>query len=407
MSSVKHLTNDQGFTFDQPEGARFGTNRAAPGERSSTRGGAALDKNANNSSNGSNTGDFTRIDRWVARGVLWEHSSLARVRKCGRVTVRPSGHVDVRKTADAVGFAGLSTCSSVHADPVCNAKIQAVRRLEIGVAIAAGAARGSITFGAFTLRHHQGQDLGYLWKSLSYCFNRVNADKKVAALRAELGRYGYVRAQETTHGVAGWHPHSHPLSFFDRRITEQQVQDLHSEEFRAWRAAATRRNLEAPTMAGQSMKLVHDPSEVLSDYLAKSVFDPRAVGLEMTATQSKSGKKGSRTPWQILADFQRTGDLADLDLWHAWERGSKGKRALVWGRGVKDLFGVAERDDKDIAEEEIGDKNDVLMVVTDWAPVKRRPELGAGLLAAVRVGGFAAGAAFCDWEGIPYLRGGE
>lgn len=407
MTSVKHQSADLGNDATAFQGARFGTNRAAPGERSSTRGAAALDKNANNSGKSSNNADFSRIDRWVARGVLWDHSSLPRVRKCGRVTVRPSGHVDVRKTGDKVGFAGLSTCSSVHADPVCNAKIQAVRRLEIGVAIASAAARGSITFGAYTLRHHKGQDLDHLWKSLSYCFDRVTQDKTVRRLRAELGRYGYVRAQETTYGVAGWHPHSHPLSFFDRRITDQQVQDLHHEEFRAWRTAAARRGLEVPTLAGQSMKLVTDPSDVLSDYLAKSVFDPKAVGLEMTSSQTKNGAAGSRTPWQILADFQRTGDQSDLELWHAWERGSKGKRALVWGRGIKDLFGIDQREDSDIAEEEIGDKDDVLLVVTDWSPVKKRPELGAGLLAAVRVGGFAGGAAFCDWEGIPYLRGGE
>jgi len=394
-------------TISPSEGVRFGTNRTAPGARSATSGAAGLDNNANNSRKSSENGDFMRIDRWVARGVLWEHSSLSRVKKCGRVTVRPSGHVDVRKTGDAVGFAGLHTCSSVHACPVCNSKIQAVRRLEIGVAIAAASQRGSIAFGAFTLRHNLGQDLDHLWKSLSYCFDRVTRDKTVSKLRKELGRYGYVRAQETTYGAAGWHPHSHPLVFFDREISARQLADLHAEEFRAWRAGATRRNLDAPLIDGQSLALVTDPSDVLGDYLAKSVFEPGKVGLEMTATQTKSGRSGSRTPWQILRDFQTSGDLGHLATWHAWERGSKGKRALVWGRGTKDLLGIAERDDTEIAEQEIGDANDVVLTVTDWAPVVRRPEIGAGLLAAVRVGGFAAGAAFCDWEGIPYLRGGD
>lgn len=400
-------------TISPSEGVRFGTNRTAPGARSATSGAAGLDNYANNSGKSSENGDFMRIDRWVARGLLWEYSSLPRLRKCGKVTVRSSGHVDVRKTGDAVGFAGLATCSSVHACPVCNSKIQAVRRLEIGVAIAAGAQAGSVAFGAYTLRHRQGQELDHLWRSLSYCFDRVNQDKTVRALRLELGRYGYIRAQETTHGAYGWHPHSHPLVFFDRRITPEKLADLHSEEFRAWRAGATRRNLEAPTMDGQSLRLVTDPSDVLGDYLAKSVFTPSdslnssAVGYEMTSTQTKTGRSGSRTPWEILADLQRTGNASDLALWHAWEHGSKGKRALVWSRGLKDRLGITEREDKEIAEEEIGTESDVVLTVTDWAPIVKRPELGAGLLAAVRVGGFAAGAAFCDWEGIPYVRGGE
>lgn len=394
-------------TVTPAEGVRFGTNRTAPGARSATPGAAGLDNYANNSGKSSENGDFTRIDRWVVRGLLWQVSSLPRLRKCGKVTVRPSGLVDVRKTGDAVGFAGLATCSSVHACPVCNAKIQAVRRLEIGVAISAGAAAGSVAFGAYTLRHNRGQDLDHLWRSLSYCFDRVNQDKTVRAMRADLGRYGYIRAQETTYGAFGWHPHSHPLVFFDRRISPSDLQRLQCEEFRAWRAAATRRNLEAPTLEAQSLKLVTDPSEVLSDYLAKSVFDPKAVGLEMTASQTKNGRAGSRTPWQILADFQRTADTADLALWHAWEYGFKGKRALVWSRGLKARLRIEDREDQEIAEEEIGDELDVILSVIDWSPVVRAPELGAGLLAAVRVGGFAAGAAFCDWEGIPYLRGGD
>jgi len=390
----------------QGKGTEHSFQAPAEGPRQTQKPGA-LDKNANNYGNSSENGDFTRIDRWVARGVLWDISSLPRVKKCGRVTVRGTGHVDVRRTEQTVGYAGLHTCGSVWACMVCNAKIQAVRRLEIGAAIAAASERGSIAFGAYTLRHHLGQDLSYLWKSLSYGYNRMAQDKAVRKLRAELRQWGYVRAQEVTYGAAGWHPHSHPLAFFDRAVTAQELDQLHQAQFRAWSAALNSRGLEAPTIAAQSLKLVTDPSEVLGDYLAKSVFEPRAVGFEMTSTQTKEGRNGSRTPWQIFADFQATGDVDQMALWHAWERGSKGKRALTWGRGTKDALKIAEREDEEIASEEIGDRDDVVLVVTDWKPIVRRPELGAGLLAAVRVGGFAAGAAFCEWEGIPYAGGGE
>lgn len=370
---------------------------------------ARLDNNANNCGKSSEQSDFARFDRWVARGQLWQLSNLPRLQKCGRVTVRPSGHVDVRKHGDSVGFAGLATCGSVHACPVCSAKIQAIRRLELGVLVSAVTAAGqSLAFGAFTLRHSLGQDLDHLWRSLSYGHARVNQDKTVRSLRQEMGRDGYVRAQEATHGLHGWHPHSHPLVIFNGPVTQSRLDDLAAEEYRAWAAALRSRGLGAPSRDAQSMKLVKDPAAALSEYLVKSVYSPSGVEFEMTGSQNKKGRRGSRTPWQILYELLQTGDAQDLALWHEWERGSKGKRALVWGRGVKERYGIGEQTDEEIAERETGDADDNILTVTDWAPVVRAPELGAGLLAAVRAGGFAAGAAFCDWNGIPYaMAGGE
>lgn len=354
-----------------------------------------------------------RTSRWSALGVLWDMSTLERVRKCGRVTVGPSGTVQVRKTGAAVGYGGLATCGSVWACPRCSAKIQAVRRLELGVLVAAAAAQGlTVAFGTVTLRHKQGQALGMLWDAVTKGYRSVGQSRKVRDMRAELGRVGYVRTFEVTYGQNGWHPHIHTLQLFKFGVAQDQLDALADAEFRVWQRQAKNRGLGAPLRRNYELRRVSDASVALSDYFAKGVYDPtvarssKSIGFEMSGSMTKAGRgKGSRTPWQILDDFKTTGDLAEWDVWEEYERASKGKRALVWSPGLKDRFGVDDVDDEAIAEEEVGGVEDVLFHVTDWSAVARDAKLGGQLLGEVRRGGLSAGLAFCRSHGIPTAVG--
>jgi hypothetical protein len=317
------------------------------------------------------------------------------------------GSVQVRANGVAVGFAGLASCGSVWACPVCNAKIQAVRRLEVGTLLALGLVEGSAAFGAYTIRHHQGQDLGHLWGSLSKCWNAVSVDKSVRRERASMDWLGYARAAETTVGPAGWHPHVHPLHLFGAPVTLAAVAALHAVEFRAWQKAALRLGLDAPLEDAQHLHLLTaDSPDVMGDYFTKAQYSgvPAAsVGWEMTSTQTKSRTRatGSRTPWDVLADVMG-GDADSLDLWHAWEAGSKGKRALSWSRGLRERFGLlTEATDEEITDTELGSAADAGFVIVDWSPVTQRPALGPQLLRTIGAGKrWAEGRQFCRDNGI-------
>lgn len=357
-----------------------------------------LDNNAKSSRN--------RSERWALRGFLWQYSDLPRVKKCGRVTVRPDGRVGVRADGTSVGFAGLHTCGSVWSCPVCNAKIQSVRRLEIGVAIATLAANGGgAAFGAVTVRHNASQPLPQVLDGLTYGIARIARDKAVLQLRSEMGYLGRIQALEITQGNAGWHPHRHPLACFSRPVTAREVDRLHAAEFRAFRAGVTARGLDAPLMDGQALARVDLGTAALKfdEYFTKSGWSPEGVGFEMTGQQSKRARFGSRSTFQLLNDAAR-GDVDALDLWNAQERATKGKRAITWTRGLRDTLGIGtERQDEDIAADEVGDRDDTGFYVTDWAPVVRTPELGAGLLNAVTpAGNWDAGRDFCRHYGIPF-----
>ena len=146
----------------------------------------------------------------------------------------------------------------------------------------------------------------------------------------------------------------------------------------------------------------------MGEYLAKAVYRPpvrekdaKAVGFELQGSQTKRGRrKGSRTPWQLLEEVMETGDADSLDLWHEYEEATRGRRALVWSRGLKDLAGINDRSDEEITEEEVGSQDDTLFVLPDWTPFSRDARLIAALLNEVSQGGKAAGLAWCAARGI-------
>ena len=351
-----------------------------------------------------------RGERWAARGVLWDLSTVKRCRDCGRVPVTADGSVQVRANGVTVGYAGLASCGSVWLCPVCNSKIMAVRRLEVGTALAWMLGQGSVAFGTYTVRHHSAAPLRGTWKSLTACWAALGRDKGVREARRDLGLVGTIRPAEVTHGVNGWHPHLHPSLGFRHELTTADVAQLQSVTVAAWVRAADRLGLSTPSAAAQDLHLVTGSRAAsdLGDYFTKATYGPSvdSVAWESTSTQTKSRTRaeGSRTPWQLLDAVRLDGDADALDLWHQWESGSKGMRALTWSRGLRAAAGLdVEATDEDIAAAEVGTREDAGIVVTDWSPIVANPRLGAGLLAAVGpAGNWNEGRRFADAHGIDW-----
>lgn len=351
-----------------------------------------------------------RIERWEARAVQWNESSLPRCRKCGRVTVAPSGLVGVRANGVAVGYAGLSTCASVWACPVCNSKIQAVRRVEIGTTVATVLGHGgTVLLATMTLRHTRALRLDPLWRSLRYCWQAATARGTVARRLAALGSLGYVATTEVTYGGSGWHPHLHVLLCFPDRLAPAAVDALRQALVGAWCRAAERDGLDALEHVQDLRRVTAATmSDALGDYLSKSTYDAAGAAWEMTSTQTKTSTRatGSVTPWQLLKRVHRDGDADALDLWHEWESASHGKRSLTWGRGLRAWVGLhAEATDDEVAAAVVGTADETGLVITDWSCIVRRPSIGARLLGLVGPGGdWSAGAAYLREVGVPFER---
>ena len=117
----------------------------------------------------------------------------------------------------------------------------------------------------------------------------------------------------------------------------------------------------------------------------------------------KQAKGKNRTPFQIARAFLDTGDMADLDLWHEWERVSRGRRQLTWSKGMRDLADLGEeRSDEDIAAEETGTADDdVLLLPGDtWRAVRSE---AWRVLDLVEASGREGLVAWLDAEGLAWL----
>lgn len=100
----------------------------------------------------------------------------------------------------------------------------------------------------------------------------------------------------------------------------------------------------------------------MAEYFAKQVYSRKgesSTAYDVTGAHSKTTKRGNRTPFGIVADLLdvRSGEMGadydrDLDLWHTFEKVSRGKRQLLWSNGLRDdlLRGVVERTDQEIVD---------------------------------------------------------
>ncbi len=333
---------------------------------------------------------------------------MKRVRDCGRVAVTPGGSVALRLRDGVAGFAGLSTCGSVWADPVCNAKIMARRALEIGAAVEMWQSMGGrVGFVTLTMRHRRGQRLATLWDGLSKAWNRVTAGKAWLSDKERHGVAGWLRVVEVTHGKNGWHVHIHALVFFAPGLVEPDVAGLHASMFGRWVRGLTASGLGKPLMVGQDARLLAGAADAdLSRYFTKAVHGGHRVGLEFTASQTKAVRSahGTAPVWALLDAVMDEGDADALDLWHEWERASKGRRQLTWSQGFRASLGLAaESTDEEIAGEELGTRQDDLVLITasGWAQVVAGLHM-VSLLDVAEKSGLAGVRTFLERNGIDY-----
>lgn len=268
-------------------------------------------------------------------------------------------------------FSGLVTCSNVWACPVCTARISEVRRKEMNHLIAWARAEGhKVVMLTLTARHNARTPLAPFVDDLKGALRSL---RQMWAFKA-LPQVGSVTATEVTHGGNGWHPHIHVLLVLDRATADPigAVESLRS----GWLRQIERRGLSGNAHAFQ----VQDAAAAGS-YIAKF-----GAAEELTLGHKKQGRGASRSPWQILSDAGE-GCKQSAALWREYVLAFKGKRQLVWSRGLKDRCGLNEVTDEDCGPE--GERVTLRRWPSGgdpafWRAARRRM---CALLDAVEVGG--------------------
>jgi hypothetical protein len=349
-----------------------------------------------------------REGRFDAQRTLWNESSLNSVRHCGRSLSKFSGDgktVAVKMSEGKAGFAGLQSCGSPWACPVCSGKIAPVRATEIQSAIDAWHELGNrVVFNTFTMRHNSKEQLAELWDGNSHAWAKVTSGRawerdsdqyggeKIIRTRkrqkngvkftvSDPGRrINFIRAVEVTHGDNGWHVHIHALLFVKAGMTQKEATALGLSMFGRWRRALVNKGFAAPTEKhGVDAKLVAaDGSVPLGKYFSKAIYGqaPKAPKIksaswEVAGGMGKSGRRENRTPFQILADVVTLGDESDLKRWFVYEQASKGRRQITWSHGFRALLNLQpEKTDEEIAAEKL--KGAVVMEfdLAEWRRVQ-------------------------------------
>ncbi|SFO52734.1 hypothetical protein SAMN05216207_107813 [Pseudonocardia ammonioxydans] len=282
--------------------------------------------------------------------------------------------------------------------PCCAAKVGSRRAEEIQhVVERVHAEGGSAALVTLTVRHRAGQRLAPLWDGITYAWSRVTSGRRYACEIAQFGITGWVAVVESPHGEAGWHPHRHVLVLFDTPMSQDMVTALAEGWWDRWSRALGRRGLDGiEHRGGLDVRVVRpDGSGGLGEYLSK-------IAHEVSGSPTKRGRRGSRTPFEILADFSATGNADDYDLWVEFEQAAQRRRTLTWGKGTRERYGLRrEQSAQEIAEEDAGGDDLLGLPNETWQAVRDRAE---ALLAVAERDGLLGAQAWLTERGLPFTR---
>jgi len=253
-----------------------------------------------------------------------------------------------------VGFRNIKNCHSVWCCPVCSSRIAAGRTAEIRQGIYTAKQQGlDVYMMTLTFRHDAEDDLAALLRKMSAAMAGFWGHRSVKSVWSASGMVGHIRATELTWGRdAGWHPHMHILMVGAKGLDTRGLQAVWAGY---WVDALKRAGLTG--IAGVACQV--QGAAAVVGYLTKM---PSELALGNVTKSARS--EGHYSPFQLLAMSHYGEDYETL--WRAYYEATRGRRALVWSRGLKAHLGVSEKSDDEIND--IAGAAELLLLVhsDDW-----------------------------------------
>ncbi len=302
---------------------------------------------------------------------------------CSRFRTGATAQVVKSKNTNKAFFAGLMSCANSRTCPICSAKISERKANEMRTAFNIGRAENlSISLLTLTAPHHSGDKINDLVPKISLALQYLWRGKVSDNFKKYYGVLGNIRSFEIRHGSNGWHPHFHIIIFSkndlpmtDRdskgRINKEQSQAWNDLLLR-WQKCCIRAGLSAPNkygmdiqngaFAGEYISKFGSDDEILKTKSGKSITWDMAD--EMTKGNTKTGRKGSSSPWDLLA-LSVDGETKEIKqqnkiLFLFYARAMQGVNLIRWSRGLRKYFDLgAQATDEEILQQE-EDKADLL-----------------------------------------------
>jgi len=329
---------------------------------------------------------------------LLEQRVMPRLWHCGRTPIS-SNHdlpaLSVKGTSGAVSLfrdpegkspgavVGVQSCCQQWLCVDCAPKIARSKAAEISSGVQEWLDRSlnhSVIMLTYTFSHNRYQDLGFLWDGLLDARRKM---KKQDSLKREpehvpykeikraFGICGEVAGIEPTYGDrSGWHPHTHDLLFLDCTLSDAELADLGELIAQAWVRAVSKRTklldeYDEETRAEKIRDMLKHSVKIqrgnnAADYISKfgihEYMENKEIlgsnwGLsqEMTHGHIKKGKRGGKTPWDMLETIRRNPGNRKVwgkfsALWREYARASYRKRQIVWSPGWKKELGLVVKE---------------------------------------------------------------
>jgi hypothetical protein len=313
-----------------------------------------------------------------------------RQRNCGAVPI--GSQVEIRIKDGSAYYCGLETCGNVWLCPVCSAKIHHRRAAELRDALTTWQEAGhSATLVTITVLHDLEDQLSRLVDAQRDAWKHVTQGATWQRLKRRLEIAGHIIALEFTWGDEnGWHPHYHVLLVHDQDLDAAAISAVHAHIHSRLAASCREYGLRQPDQL-HAVRIDPNVSATAAGmYIAKGGDWTPAE--EMTRGDLKTGRTGSRTPFQILADYCQTSDARDSGLWREYGRVTRSLAAVRWSRGLRAVMldpTEPARSDEELAAEGVGGNLLAAIQLPVWSRI-RNAGLDHAVLGAAENGGLAA-----------------
>ena len=288
----------------------------------------------------------------VASGIKYP-SDRYRVIGCAWCRI---GEVSVMQSIehDRAHYKGLQTCGSVWMCPLCASKIEERRRADIVKVFGwADSENLDSSLHTNTFSHGQGDDLHDLFERQAAAFKLYRTSRTYRAEMKRICYIGMIRCLEVTHGINGFHPHTHEVQFHRERLTDNDANLLRNTLVSPWMEACKKVGLFKTgddEIAFYRRALDVRPHFTAGDYLAKQ-DDSKAwtPSHEIAKSSSKLGRRAGVHPFQLAT----RGNPGDPALFIEYARATKGKRKLMFSPGLKAKAGLQDVSDEELAAADV------------------------------------------------------
>ena len=301
--------------------------------------------------------------------------------KCQRVRTRAIDNVGVRvdQKHKKAFFTGTHQCGSVWACRPCAVKIQTRRGIEIQKAYkwAYENKKYQVALITLTFPHKISDSLEDSLKKFTLAMKYFRKGKNYDEYKDFADYQGTMKSVEMTYGKNGWHLHSHEGQIIAYGLSAADEKRIRKFIMKKWQQACTKAGLLKHGQIADFQKVAVDIifHSKSSDYIAKLGKEDEEVKTwgadsELAGSTNKISIVKGMSPWQLL-DKAETNENYKA-LWLEYALTMKGKKQLVWSKGLKEKVGLKEKSDEDIAKEQTSSA-DLLALLSDeqWRIVLR------------------------------------